>query len=61
MKNGLRCTAPWDLVFDEQMNQYESGDYQPQHTIAEAYQEVSILSQIEAHVKALQYRKEYEA
>jgi hypothetical protein len=55
-----RRLAAWDLVLDEQMNQDESGDYQPQH-IAEAYQEVSVRSQIEAHVKALQYRKEYEA
>jgi hypothetical protein len=55
-----RRLAAWELVFDEQMNQYESGDYQPQH-IAEAYQEVSARSQIEAHVKALQYVKESES
>jgi hypothetical protein len=54
-----RRLAAWDLVFDEQMNQYENGDYQPQH-IAEAYQEVSVRSQFEAHVKALQYVKESE-
>jgi hypothetical protein len=61
----LRCErrlAAWDLVFDEQLDQYESGagDYQPQH-IAEAYQEVSVGCQLEAHVKALQYLKESEA
>jgi hypothetical protein len=55
-----RRLAAWVLVFDEQMNQYESGDYEPQH-IAEAYREVSVRSQIEAHVKALQYLKESEA
>jgi hypothetical protein len=38
-----RRLAAWDLVLDEQMYQYESGYYQPQH-IAEAYQEVSVRS-----------------
>jgi hypothetical protein len=55
-----RILAAWDIVFDEQMNQYESGDDQLQH-IAEAYREVSVLCQIEAHVKAVQYLKESEA
>jgi hypothetical protein len=55
-----RRLAAWDVVLDEQMNQYESGDYQPQH-IAKAYQDVSVGCQIEAHVKALQYLKESEA
>jgi hypothetical protein len=54
-----RRLAAWDLVFDEQENQYESGEFEPEH-IAEAYQEVSVRSQFEAHVKALQYVKESE-
>jgi hypothetical protein len=54
-----RRLAAWDLVLDEQMYQYESGYYQPQH-IAEAYQEVSVRSQIEAHVTALEHLKESE-
>jgi hypothetical protein len=56
-----RRLEAWDVVLYEQMNQYESGaPYQPQH-IAEAYREVSIGCQLEAHLKALQYQKESEA
>jgi hypothetical protein len=55
-----RILASWDIVLDEQTYQYESGYDQPQH-IAEAYQEVSVRCQKEAHVKALQYLQESEA
>jgi hypothetical protein len=54
-----RILASWDIVLDEQMYQYESGDDQPQR-IAEGYQEVSARCQNEAHVKVLQYLKESE-
>jgi hypothetical protein len=54
-----RRLAAWDLVLDEQWKQYERGDYQPQ-LIAEVYQEVSVRSQFEARIKALQYMEESE-
>jgi hypothetical protein len=54
-----RRLAAWDLVLDEQTYQYESGYNQPQ-LIAEAYQEVSVRSQIEAHITALEHLQESE-
>eukprot|EP00980_Cylindrotheca_fusiformis_P013083 scaffold3281_cov129-Cylindrotheca_fusiformis.AAC.2 len=52
-----RKQEAFDVVIDEQENQHEDCEYLPEY-IAEIYKDIARISHMEAHERALRYRKE---